>query len=444
MKKIFGIKKILSIGLIILILSLCGCGGASEGITLSIAPKNNIITADSADAYLRQFLNISTEKPDGDLGDRESFSKSEEACAQNIKAFAESLLVNEMPAYSVKTVKFTVSEETSQNVIVLKKSKNEGAKQVIIGTYYDNTVAVNSLNQTTEITKSVGAMENGTGCAMMYALMDYYKDSDLPFDLVFAFFGATNSNNAGAQKYVDEMTVTERNNTLLMISLHRYGGKNLYLYSEETKTEHQEFIKTSAKAVDVDLKEVPVYLPVISAYSFKRLPYATWATNSVHAPFMEHHINVANIYSADYNFLSVMDDEYIGQANRSNTITDTYSNLVKDYPLYGAQICDTANVIIATLSDSGFESAMISSRQNFKSYDFFTYDLYANLVLLGLIMILGLIVFLLIKKFEKKYPYKPKKINYKLAVFGTDYEDKNDTDVFIDIKKPDVPQDPFS
>ncbi len=399
------------------------------------------ISAEKMELSLKNFLNVTSEHPDGDIGPREPFSESEKKAADYIKTYAESFKDGDESVYKTTEQSFEINGEASQNIIVNKKGTGSEGKQVIIGTYYDNLISsvTPSLNgKKSEAT--AGAMENGTGCALLLALLDYFKTSSFSFDLEFVFFGASNPYNYGAGYYVSKMPQVKIDNTLLMLSLRRFGGDSLYLYTEEVKTAHHEFIKSKAKEQSAELLDTPSYLPVVGTTALTRMPYATWASMGVHSPFFFNDINVANIYSASYDFFFIGDNESGGAANRSNTENDTYRQLVSDFPRYSAQMSEAAQIVIATLSDADFAQTMLKSWSGFKSYEWAVNKLWGLISVVFIIIALAVLLIVLVKKFEKKYPHNPRKVNVKIAVFGREYEEKSDADIIIDIKKP---QDPF-
>lgn len=444
-------RVLLLIILIASLFTLTACGSDSSAFAYD-APSDGVLGTKNMDALLQRFLNISDEHPNGNLGERRPFSESEKQMAERLEAMIGELTEGDS-SFSVSVIPFAVtSYGSSQNVIVTKRGVGEEPrKTVVIGVNYDDYLATNimpsytfgmSSASTQTVSESVGAMENGTGCAAALALIEYVKEMPpYEFDIEFAFFGDGSYGNSGASHYLSEMPQSRKDNILLMYALRRFGGDKLYLYSEEVKTEHEKYLLNLSQENGLNIKSVPKQVPIVNARAVSRLPYAKWAMAGVHSTFMNEHIPVAAIFSGNYETLNLSDIESSKSQPVSYTRADTYTRLTRNFSSYAAQMSAAAKLVASSLSDTAMPQVMASSRANYKNYDWATDKLFVQLAVILLLVAIGIVVVILAQKFEKKYPYVPpteKKVKIKVAVFGSDYEDK-DTDIIIDVKKPDDP-----
>lgn len=407
------------------------------------------LTTETMTDSVKLFLGINSVTPSGNLGSRAPFSASEKAAADFLLEYGNSFLAEDgAKIFNSELQNFSFDGKNSQNVVITKPSKQENAKQVILTSSYDNAFSLSSdasLSKDIPGSQSYGAMENATGVAVVMSLMDYYSSVDMPFDLVFLFTGASTFNSVGSYRYVNSMTTTQKNNTLLMLNYRRFGGDNVYLYTDEVKTEHNKFIIDKSSALGTPLKAVPKTIATLPAQYMDTLPYTNWPMIGEHAHFMAKGINVASMFSGNLNSINLSDIETTKSSNLGSTEKDTFSNLAIVRPDYAKQMEQAAKITIETLSDENFEKVMISSKANKPNYAWATNELVASFILLGVMVLLGVLLILLVVHFDKKYPYKPIVKNLKVAVFGIDYETKNDDDIFIDLKKnePPKPNDPF-
>ncbi len=435
-------RKLLIFLLIAAVLVVLGGCGVKSRFAYD-APAEGVLGTDNMDLMLRKFLNISDEHPNGDMGERRPFSESEKAMSEH----AEKLMLEIADGdegFDVDVTPYGVSGYgETRNVIARKRGTGEEPRKlVVIGANYDAFVkptgGVMSLEDKKTVTESVGAMENGTGCAVVLALMQYVKGRSYEFDIEFVLFGDGSYGNTGATRYVSDMSAVRKENILIMFALRRFGGDNLYMYNEEIKTDYGKYLLDTANENKLGIKALPKQMPVIDASAFPRLPYAHWAMASVHAPFMNEHIPVASVLSGNYETLNLSDAESASSQIVSYSRQDTYTRLKRDFSAYADQMTAAANLIASALGDPFFAETMTAARQSFKNYDAATNKLAVSLAIIGALALLGVAVVIIAKQFEKKYPYVPPRVKIKIAVFGAEYEN-GDADVLIDVKKPDDP-----
>ncbi len=438
-------KKFFSLLLVALALVvLTACGGKKKAFSYS-APADGVLGTDNMDAMLRKVLNISDDHPNGDMGERRPFSESEKRMAEHIEIIMKEI-AGDGSGFEIDITPYSVSGYGETRNVVARKNGTgeEPRKVVVICANYDALITQPSgifgANDNQTVSESVGALENGTGAAATLALMQYVKDRTYEFDIEFALFGDGSYGNTGAGRYVSEMPAHRRDNILMAFSLRRFGGDNLYMYNEEVETAYGDYLFEVANDNAFSVMPIPKQMPVINAQAFPRLPYAHWAMSGVHAPFMNAHIPVAAVFSGNYETFNLSDVESASSQIVSYAREDTYTRLCRDFPLYDEQMSAAATFVAKSMESPDFVTAMSTARSEFRNYDWATKKWIVQLVVIGLLTAAGVVVIILAKKFEKKYPYVPKKTKLRIAVFGPEYEDK-DADLIVDVRRP---GDPFS
>ena len=98
-------------------------------------------------------------------------------------------------------------------------------------------------------------------------------------------------------------------------------------------------------------------------------------------------------------------------------------------------MADTAALVYGTLCSDEFVSSAAAFRTDKFDYGFFTGGIYAQIAFIGLIILLAAALIFIVKHFEKKYPFKPVIKKLKIAVFGMEYEQNTDNDIYVDIRQ---------
>ena len=436
---------------------LCGCGGVS---TLSgKVDRREIVSAEDISRELKWFLG--TEDSDkGNRGNRTRTSKSEREAAEKLhdnftsdgyECFSVTPL--ELTEFDV-TIKSSASTFTGTTTQVTRKSQNveikfggngKSGKQIIIGACYSNSYG--SYDSESTGGTSTGAYDNATGVATVLAIMKYFKDNaeylraNIDFDVTFVFFGCSGEfNSYGATIYAEKMDSNVRLNTAAMFNISKLGGERAYLYARDYKTEREDFLRSKAADCGYEFYSIPDNMPIIEAEYIEGVGYTHYGMIGDHSVFTEWGINSVSISSGYYGGFNIADAEKKGSINLSGTSADTYANLLKLRPDYAKQGSDAASLIISAVQSEGFISAMSAPD---KDYSFWLEPLWAQLILLGVIVLLGVLVVVLVKVFEKKYPYKPVIKKMKIAVFGPEYESQNEDEILIDLKPNDSNNNPF-
>lgn len=186
-------------------------------ILIAIAPM--AVFADSSDQYSAyDFLNdFITECPQ-----RVSGSEGETLAAEYIQnKFIEMGYQTEWQEFSFTTDSGTIN---SQNVVARIFAQNS-LGQIIIGAHYDSVNVGN------------GANDNGSGVAVLLDIAQKIADLSLNYDVVLVAFGAEEEGFYGSSHFVNNMSMTERQSTLLMINIDSVAvGDNLYFFGEDKAT----------------------------------------------------------------------------------------------------------------------------------------------------------------------------------------------------------------
>lgn len=444
------------IALLLCVTVLCGCGSvATGGGQKGEAP----VTAETVDANLRYFLGITDAEGNekaalGDMGDRTPTSESERHAAELLYArYADTEAYPHFTATPLYDTEFDVRVSTtetrkSQNVEIRFMPGGEAhEKQVVIGTGYDNPFG--TYNTVYDGQPSTGAFDNATGVATLMSCMDYVHANAealaaLPFDLVFVFFGCSGYNSAGANAYVSkQMTAAQHLTTVLMVNVGKLGGERMYLYADEVSTAHETFLRDVASNEGLTYYSLPKNMPLIEGTYIDNVYYTHFGMLGDHAAFTEWGIPTAYITSGYYGGFNLSDLEKSGEANLGGTERDTYENLRAERGAYAEQGSDTVTLLLRAATHTDFLSVMEKSKNEKTDYTFWTNPLWAYLIVLFIVIALCILLIVLVKHFEKKYPFVPIVRKMKIAVFGMEYENKTDGDIFVDIKRPKNPFDGY-
>ena len=458
MKKLLKISA-LALTLIALVTAPFALGAKTSASAMRTAqppvPETQVFSASEMQDALAEFVG-------GESGeeriDRTLFGDGEKAAAKYLHDYMQSLGGFETSTVTfeytppVQNTRFASNKEepkplVSQNVTAVRKSAVEGAKSVIIGADYDNQYAdVKSGNTAVlEGTKSAGAYRNGTGVATLMTLAKYIADNDvqLPFDLHIVFFGSGELWNMGADRYVKAMSAAFMEKTLLMVNLQHIGGDNTYIYCDEVVTKPETYLLSKAAHVGAELKTVPVTLPKMSAAYLDGMAYVHYGMLGSTKSFADRGIPYANIFGGTFDTLSLGLDEMKGQSNVSYTENDNVAYLNEHMTGYAQKMADTANMLISALTDENFIASVENAREDAFDYSLLMKQWIPLLIAISVLLACGLVLIPVARHFEKKYPYKPTARRVKVAVFGMDYEDPKEGDVFIDVKRREANNNPF-
>lgn len=299
----------------------------------------------------------------------------------------------------------TISDkmEKSQNIIYVKESAKENAKKLIFACNYDAIAfEYNEEEYTTDLAKTEGINTSAGSVALMLVLAREFGSSNLDFDVEFCFFGAGESDNAGARIYSQGITTEAKDKILGVINFEKVAlGKNLYFYTDEIETTLSKYIEDFVSDNKLSVKKVnTVHLSKgITSQDELGLGYTHVALQSANVVFMKQGINAINIFAGEYeDGIEVGLSEFSGKEiltyttkDNAETIDELYGFDTVTRNLYNAFDCVTKLCI-----DDEFISALESNVNETKWF----YAIFANDKLALLLTIIAFVVLVLVCMYE--------------------------------------------
>lgn len=426
--------NILSIVLCIVIAALAFVGCSPAGAPdHSVTNPQYAVSVESLESVLDDFINTV-----GD--DRTSFTQAEENAAIYLQARLTEYGYTDAALQTFDTTENN-TEVTGHNVVAYYRTSNRTAdtKNVIIGAYFDNRYK--AAYKGAAVYKSQGALANGTGVATLLAIAEYFQTEkpQYDFDVTIAFFGGSFVTDVGAREfYKSGMTHAERANTVLMVELQRLGVDHVYAYSDARQTKREPFFDGVAAKYGLDVYKITQKTPLITdATAYEGIPYYQWAHSGVFGLFFDSGIPTLNLIGANWETINMTDAESSKHPNIAYTDRDNLETLKRLHPQYAQKMATAATLVIGSLNSADFLNVMNYDRAHFPNTDVLTKNWIWHLVVLGIVIIFVAAFMAINAHLGKKYPIvatasAPRRM--KMAVFGMDYEDKNSSDIFIDIK----------
>lgn len=258
--------------------------------------------------------------------------------------------------YTVDTQNYG-DDASGVNVTVRFASANPLAdgRQIIVGAHYD------SVGQ--------GANDNASGIAALYLIMQSLSQSFVAepslqpaFDVVLVAFGGEEEGLLGSQGYLDSMTSSERQNTLVVFNLDSIGGgDNLYVFCENKHTDLADFVLSNATGAS-NLVEKP-YAKGIFALDAYGYGYYEFVQGSDHTTFRLVGIPTVLFFAGNYsgwNYVESTDSDKCVM----NTNSDTLENMEK---FWGAEFVSKIETVAATVSAVIGSDGFLSVAQNAQS-----------------------------------------------------------------------------
>lgn len=313
--------------------------------------------------------------------------------------------------------------------VIFKKDNPDTDKHVIITAGMDNLYAYDGYNDE-------GIYNGATSVAIMLEVAENLQNVNLPYDVYFVATGANSMNLAGSFEFYDKFYINhDKKDTLLLINYSMpVGGENMYMYSDEVKTPHNEFLYDIAKENKLDFKSVPKAKnsAEVIITDNQKVPYSHIGNLSGNLPFMNANIPTVNFVSADWSSFSFGETvERKGHTNIANTRNDNLDNFVK---LVGEDRIKAESDMVYTLTvkaltDDGFVNAMEESIANMPDYSLLTSTALVIGLRIGISVIIITICAFVSAKLRKSLPSRPMEEFMKGA------------GVFVNIPKPNI--DPF-
>lgn len=430
MKKSFRIiSLILCVVIAALFMIACSDHGAPEHDTSS---PDYAVSASDLTTELNSFMSKNI--------DRTTYTDGERAAATYLFNRLLDMGYTDVGLQNFTATENEVTDLNSQNVVARIGSTAANAKNVIIGTYYDNRYSSPYNGVTGD--GGEGAMAGGTSVATLLAVAKYFAENDVPaldsVSVTIVFFGASYASNHGAREYLEKMTENEYKNTVLMIELQRLCGDHLYAFSDARETEREKFFDRIAADNGLNVYKPTSKSPMITGLSaLQGVPYYQWAHGGVFGVFFNAGLPTLNLVGANWESANLSDIESASRDNISYSENDTLHNLKRYYPDCAEKMATAATMVIRSITDEEFLEVMQYDRDNFPDTDALSAGWIWYLVVLVAVIIAVAVTVAVNAHLKKKYKIvRQAPPQMKMAVFGMDYEDKNAADIFIDIRNP--------
>lgn len=218
--------------------------------------------------------------------------------------------------------------------------------QVIIGAHFDSACD--------------GANDNASGVAALYLTMQSIAGAaELPFDVVFVAFGGEESGLLGSYDYVESMSGSDRENTLVMFNLDSVGGgDNLYVFCENKSTSLANLILANQTGASA-LVEKP-YAMGIYPIDYYGYGYYEEVQGSDHTPFRLAEVPTVLFFAGNYSGWNYVESSDSSK-NVMNTSSDTLDNMEQ---FWGNEFYDKTATVAATLTATLTSSEFLSVAQN--------------------------------------------------------------------------------
>lgn len=287
-------KKILSlfaaIGLLLLFFSTSVCYAGAEEESAQIKADVQASVTEFVEAFPSRTPGSEAEKKSAEYLAGKLFGYGLADCHGKTAVSAQSYLqsfsfyVNGVPMYS-------------QNVIGVKKGNGTEHGFVAVGAHYD-VASANLTDASGNISAySYGAFHSGTGVGALLALIEELQNKTLPFDVYFCLFGSRYADLSGSRYFLSTLSEEQKQDMLLYLDLSSLGdGSNLYLYTDEVRRTHEQYLRNVSERVGVTLAETPKDKG-ISLSSVYYIPYLHDGFACDVLSFMAEDIPVANLFS---------------------------------------------------------------------------------------------------------------------------------------------------
>jgi|BioPla2DNA2_1021312.scaffolds.fasta_scaffold52400_1 hypothetical protein len=257
----------------------------------------------------------------------------------------------------------------SSNVVAVKRASGTSRGAVIIGAHYDNVYSFELLNPYTNLRHKIlskGAYDNGSGVTVMMSIAHDLKEAELPFDVVFAAFGAEELGLYGSRHYVNTMSERDKQNTLLMINLDCVAaGDYLYLFSKDWHATHDGWLRERARELSIPLRALPLDKNFMYDFMGDGF-YSHYGYMSDSYYFLKENINTAFFMTMNWESVKkagVVESDLHNDI--MHTHNDDYRTLKELYPqTYLLYMHYVSELISYSLKKEDFADAMIHSRQS--------------------------------------------------------------------------------
>lgn len=323
--------------------------------------------------------------------------------------------------YNVHTNK----KESSQNIIYTIKGSNSD-KKVVISTNYDNYYS-GYLTQNDQIITSGEKFSEGINASagsvsVLLTMAEIIASGDLPFDIDLVFYGASYSNDAGAEYYSQTLSKKERESILQIIDISNIAvGKNLYYYTGEFGSKQDAFIAETTNMVK--FKNGFSGLPVTAETD---LGYTTAGYSGAITYFANSGLNVMHMFAGDYSsgvFSGIR--EYEGKENITNTTDDSIDNIVNIYGANWSTLLAAANSVYKLVNSNKYVNAMSQTNSTVDYTALVNLPNWVFLVIIALLLIITFVVHYVISKRTLDYAQNNKISGVMITIEDPDDDEEN-------------------
>ncbi|MEG2973903.1 MAG: M28 family peptidase [Clostridium sp.] len=208
-------KKLIPLLITFGLLTSCG----SPSIESNSAPIKPTINIDEKRMYSNLETICSSPRPYGSEGE----TRSSEFIKETLTNLNYKVEIAQFPIYEqsistlhLKDINPLNSKEIGKgkNIIVKSKHHSENKKTLYVTAHYDTTK------------NTVGAMDNGSGTAIVLEIATVLKDFNPSYNIVYIFFGAEEYCRAGSKYFVSTLSDTDISNTLGCINIDMIGERD--------------------------------------------------------------------------------------------------------------------------------------------------------------------------------------------------------------------------
>ncbi len=291
--------------------------------------------------------------------------------------------------------------ETSQNIIYTKQASEKTDKKIILSCKYDAIAfEYNEEKGINEVVNTEGVNGSAGSVALMLILASHFSDVELDFNLEICFFGAGESDNAGANIYTQGIKKEDNKNILCAINFDAISlGKNVYYYVDEITTPVTKYLSKTAKEDKLSVKELDlVHLNksiIAETESKLGLSYTHIGLQSANVEFMKQGITSINFIAGEYDEGIVLGrNEFNGKDVLTFTKDDTAKKIEE---LYGfdsvvENLFATYKTIDNILTDFDFQEALSDSFESTKLF----YSFFGNKKLATYLTAIAFVVFVIV------------------------------------------------
>lgn len=266
-------------------------------VTLALYSKFNVNETINETAINEKNEEIDVEQNNQNIEDSHKTNKIElenfifdiskdtrEISSEGLK-FAETLIIEEMSKFDcdvdIQTYPvYTVNHQTvfdegylslnplnedeawaeSNNLIFKGSDFDSNKKNIIVSAHYDST------------SDSIGVIDNATGVSAVVEIAKILKNVDMPYNIIYIFFGSEEYNMYGSKYYVNNLSEKEKENILGNINIDMLGEKDMEGLVFNVQSQYENVLTRMYTETSGDNKSLDILMGGKSdEYSFKNI-----------------------------------------------------------------------------------------------------------------------------------------------------------------------------